>query len=77
MTDATKTIGSTVQVDVGKPGTCGYKPARGGKIVGFIVELDEAIYTSWGREEDTTRFILVAAQEIPSHETYHGRFTSS
>lgn len=77
MTDITKTIGNTVQVDVGTPGTCGYKPARGGKIVGIIVELDDPIYTYCGREEDTTRFILVAAKEIPSHETYHGRLTSS
>ena len=77
MTDITKTIGNTVQVDVGTPGTCGYKPARGGKIVGIIVELDDAIHTTWGREEDTTRFILVSATRVPSHETYHGSLTTS
>ena len=77
MTDATKTIGQKVQVDVGTPGTCGYYPARKGKVVGIIVELDDPIYSYLCSVEDTTRFIVVAAKEIPSYETYHGSLTTS
>jgi hypothetical protein len=77
MTDITKIIGQAVQVDVGTPGTCGYKPAQKGKVVGIIVELDNAIYSYLCNSEDITRFIVVAAKEIPSYETYHGSLTTS
>jgi hypothetical protein len=79
MSDDTKTLlqqQPAVVVDVGKPGTCGYNPGRAGKIVGVIVELNDPIYFSWGREEDTTRYVLVSPKEIRSDECSQGTLTS-
>jgi hypothetical protein len=76
MTDATKTIGAAVTVDVGTPGTCGYKPAQTGTIIGYVIKLDTPIDFSWGRETDTTRYVITAA-EWKDYESSRGTFSSN
>lgn len=76
MTDATKTIGAVVTVDVGIPNTCGYKPAQKGTIIGYVVKLDTPIDFSWGRDESTTRYVIVAS-EWKEYESSHGTFRST
>lgn len=76
MTDATKVIGQTVLVDVGIPGSCGYRPAQKGKIIGIIVALDNPIDYAFTREDVPVRHVLVAPTKVGMEACSMGRLTS-
>ncbi len=47
-------LNEKVTVNIGKPGTMGYRPGHTGKIIGYVIELDkptdvEEVYTGNGR----------------------------
>jgi hypothetical protein len=68
------TLGSKVTVDVGKPGTIGYKPGHTGTIIGFVIALDKPTPAEYGRNGSYEyqiggdKYVYTADREISTHE---------
>ena len=67
-------LNTQVTVNVGKPGTMGYRPGNTGKIIGYVIELDkptdlEEIYTGNGRLDiGGDKYVFTADRTLYSHD---------
>ncbi len=75
-------LGSKVTVDVGIPGTIGYRPDNPGTIIGFVIALDKPTRADYGRNGydeyqiggDT--YVFTADRKIGTHEIRQGKLKS-
>jgi hypothetical protein len=75
-------LGSKVTVDVGDPGTIGYRPGNAGTIIGFVIALDKPTRAEYGRNGsyeyqiggDT--YVYTADRKIGTHEIRQGKLKS-
>ncbi len=72
-------LGSKVTVDVGEPGTCGYRPDNTGTIIGYVIALDKptrAEYHRNGWDEyqiGGDMYVYTADRQIAKHEIRQGK----
>ncbi len=73
------TLGSKVTVDVGDPGTIGYRPDNPGTIIGYVIALDNptrAEYHRNGYDEYQIGgdiYVYTADRKIGKHEIRQGK----
>jgi hypothetical protein len=67
-------LNTQVTVNVGTPGTIGYKPGHTGKIIGYVIELDkpthvEEVLTANGKFDiGGHKYVFTADRTLYSHD---------